>query len=564
MNRWNILTADEAVVNQLQSELKIHPKLCQLLVQRGIDTFEKAREFFRPEIAHLHDPFLMKDMHAAIDRINLAISKNERILVFGDYDVDGTTSVALVYGFLKKYYSNIDYYIPDRYAEGYGISYEGINYAKANNCTLIIALDLGITAIPQVQFAKENNIDFIICDHHRPGDQLPNAVAILDAKRSDNTYPFDELSGCGVGFKLLQAWCMQNGIDFAELENQLDLVAISIASDIVPLTGENRTLCFYGLKKINESPRPGIKALIEAAALKGELNVNSLVFTLGPRINAAGRIEHGRDAVKLLVSETVEDAFACALALNQHNLDRRGFDKDITTSALELIDSTPALQNKKTTVVGDESWHKGVIGIVASRLMEKYYRPTVVCVFQDGMAIGSARSVRDFDVYEALKGCADLLEKFGGHKYAAGVSMKMENYETFVNRFEEIVAATIDEELLIPEITIDLELEPEVIAGNFYKIIKQFEPYGPGNMTPVFLTRGMQDTGYSKIVSEKHLKLSLLKDRQRISGIGFGMSDYFPLLANKSKVDVCYSLYENEWQGNSSIEWRVKDIRASE
>jgi single-stranded-DNA-specific exonuclease len=561
--RWKILDADEAKVNNLQQQLKIHPLLCKLLVQRGVETYDEAHQFFRPNLNQLHDPFLMNDMDKAVNRIQQAIAANEKIIVYGDYDVDGTTAVSVVYGFFNSFYKNIQYYIPDRYSEGYGISFIGIDWAKTENATLIIALDCGITALEQIDYAQQKGIDFIICDHHRPGDKLPNAVAVLDAKRKDNTYPYDELSGCGVGFKLIQAFAQQFNIDFSEVEKQLDLVAVSIASDIVPVTGENRVLAHFGLQKLNNNPRPGIKTLIEISSIKSELTINSLVFTIGPKINAAGRIEHGSNAVKLLVADNLPDAFEFAHVLNSFNVERKGFDKSITEQALAMLDNDAESQNKKSTVVVSEGWHKGVIGIVASRLMESYYRPTIVLAKSNGTMVGSARSVKDFDVYDALKKCEDLLEKFGGHKYAAGLQMKSSNYEIFCERFEKAVAETITDAQLIPEITIDSELELNDISYSFYNILKQFAPFGPGNMTPLFISKNLTDYG-TRLLSDKHLKFSIRNaENQRASGIGFDMKHHFETLKN-NLIDIIYSLEENEWQGNKTIEWRIRDIKKVE
>ena len=561
--RWNLLQADEAKVEQLQSQLKIHKTMCQLLVQRGIETYDAAHLFFRPQLSQLHNPFLFNDMHKAVSRIQQAIANDEHIMVYGDYDVDGTTSVALVYGFFQNFYNNISYYIPNRYTEGYGVSMKGIDEAANRNTTLIICLDCGITAIEQVNYATQKNIDFIICDHHRPSEILPNAFAILDAKRIDNTYPYDELSGCGVGFKLIQAFAQEYDINFSEVEKFLDLVAISIASDIMPITGENRILCFYGLKIINEKPRAGIKTLIEISGLKGDLTVNNLVFALGPRINAAGRIDEGTDAVKLLIADNLADAWECAHVLNTHNIERKGHDKDITTQALSLLQNDVIGQSKKTTVVASEGWHKGVIGIVASRLMDTYYRPTIVLSKNNGTMIGSARSVRDFDIYEALKKCEDLLEKFGGHKYAAGLQMSSDKYLQFCERFEKVVSETILEEQLIPELRIDAELDLQDISMSFYNILQQFAPFGPSNMTPLFITKNLINNG-SRIVSDKHLKFALINEnKQKINGIGFDMKHHLPTIVEE-KIDIVYSLEINEWQGNRSIECRVRDVRKSE
>lgn len=495
--RWSInSSADEKVVNQLAEELKIEKVLANLLVQRDIKTYEEAKKFFRPSLDDLHDPFLMKDMDIAIARLEKAISNKEKILVFGDYDVDGTTAVALVYSFLKNLPTSeglVDYYIPDRYAEGYGISFMGIDFAKENNFSLIIALDCGIKAIDKIDYANERNIDFIICDHHRPGDTLPKAVAILDPKRNDCNYPFDELCGCGVGFKLVQAYAQKNNIPFSELAKYLDLTAISIASDLVPIVGENRALCYFGLEQINKNPRKGIKAILDLANIKKEVTMNELVFTVGPRINAAGRIETGRNAVALLVSDNHADAKISGININTSNTERRVLDVSITQHAFSMIDGSEELIKRKSTVLFHPDWHKGVIGIVASRLIERYYRPTIVLTESNGMATGSARSVKDFDVYDAIEACSDLLEQFGGHKYAAGLSMKLENLAAFQKKFEEVVSSTIKDHMLIPEIAIDAELKLSDITPKFFRILKQFEPFGPGNMSPVFMSKNIVD-----------------------------------------------------------------------
>ncbi len=560
--RWNILSVEEEKINSLQAELKIHPVLCKLLVLRGIETFEEAKKFFRPELSDLHNPFLFNDMEKAVSRIQQAIANEEPIMVYGDYDVDGTTSVSLVYGFFKNFYDNISYYIPNRYNEGYGVSIKGMDEAANRKAKLIICLDCGINAIEQIKYAKEKGIDFIICDHHRPSEILPDAFAILDAKRTDNTYPFDELSGCGVGFKLIQAFAQTYDIDFSEVEKYLDLVAISIASDLVPITDENRILCFHGLKLINEKPRAGIKTLIEIAGLKGELTINNLVFAIGPRINAAGRIDEGTDAVKLLIAEDLAGAWEHAHVLNTHNTERKGHDKDITTQALNLLANDVVGQSKKTTVVASEGWHKGVIGIVASRLMDTYYRPTIVLSKNNGTMIGSARSVREFDIYEALKKCEDLLEKFGGHKYAAGLQLSSDKYLQFCERFEKVVSESILEDQLIRELTIDAELDLNDISWSFYNILQQFAPFGPGNMTPLFMSRNLVNSG-SRIVSDKHLKFALANEKNvRVNGIGFDMKQHLPIVSEQ-KIDAVYSLEINEWQGNKNIEWRVRDVRKS-
>lgn len=569
--RWRLKSpADTATVNRLNEELGIGHVLANLLVQRGVSTFDEAKNFFRPSLDNLHDPFLMKDMDKAVARLERALSGNEKILVYGDYDVDGTTAVSLVYSFIRKKlaaHANshlVDYYIPDRYAEGYGISFQGIDFAKENDFTLIIALDCGIKANDKVDYAHERGIDFIICDHHRPGDTLPAAVAVLDPKRDDCTYPFDELCGCGVGFKLVQAYVQKNNIPFEELTEYLDLTAISIASDLVPVTGENRILCYYGLQQINKNPRKGIKSILELANIKKTVGVNELVFTIGPRINAAGRIETGRNAVALLISEDTEQAKTSGININTTNTERRVLDVSITKQALSMIENNEQLLHRKSTVLFHTDWHKGVIGIVASRLIEKYYRPTIVLTESGGKATGSARSVKDFDVYNAIAACSDLLEQFGGHKYAAGLTLKLENLDAFQQRFEEIVCATIDDQLLIPEIEIDAELELSAITPKFCRILKQFEPFGPDNMSPVFITKGLVDKGYVRIVGNNHLKMDLQSidfQGESFQAIAYGQAQHFDDVLSKKVVNGCYAIEENEFNGRTVLQLNIKDMK---
>lgn len=563
--RWSIKPqADETIINRLISELSIDKVLASLLVQRGITTFDDAKKFFRPSLTDLHDPFLMKDMDKAVSRIEQAIQNHEKILVYGDYDVDGTTAVSLVYTFFKNHYQNIDYYIPDRYTEGYGISFQGIDFAKENNFTLIIALDCGIKSIDKVDYATERNIDFIICDHHRPGNTLPKATAVLDPKRSDCAYPYDELSGCGIGFKLIQAYAQKKNIAFEELTQYFDLTAISIASDLVPITGENRTLCFFGLEQINKNPRKGIQAILELANIKKEITINELVFTVGPRINAAGRIETGRNAVALLVSNSHDDAKTNGTNINITNTERRTLDLTITQHALSMINENSELIKRKSTVLFHPDWHKGVIGIVASRLTEKYYRPTIVLTESNGKATGSARSVKDFDVYDAIEACADLLEQFGGHKYAAGLTLKLENIAAFQQRFEEVVSATIKDHMLIPEIEIDAELELSEISPKFFRILKQFAPFGPGNHSPVFMTKRLMDKGYVRIVGNNHLKLDIHSSTNpnlSFSSIAFSQGHHFDSVLRKKTFSACYAIEENEFNGSVSLQLNVKDMR---
>lgn len=562
--RWKIKeSAPSEVIERLTKDVKVSPVIANLLWQRGVNTYDEAKLFFRPQLEHLHDPFRMKDMDKAIARIEHAIKNKENILIYGDYDVDGTTAVALVYSFFKTIYDKLDYYIPDRYKEGYGISTAGIDFAAENNFSLIIALDCGIKAIEKVEYAGRKNIDFIICDHHLPGDKIPNAVAVLDPKRKDCNYPYNELSGCGIGFKLVQAFAQKNNIPVASLEQYLDLTAISIAADIVPITGENRILAFYGLKHINTSPRPGIRAMLEMTKMKRELTITDIVFVIGPRINAAGRMESGKKAVEMLISSTPEHAIEAGNYLDKNNSDRRDLDIYTTQQALAMIGESSILQTRKTTVLFDPSWHKGVIGIVASRLTETYYRPTIMLTQSNGVVSGSARSVKDFDVYEAISACSDLLEQFGGHKYAAGLTLKPENVKAFQDKFEQIVCATITEEMLIPEIEIDAEINLNDITPSFYNILKQFGPFGPGNMNPIFLTKNVSDRGYASIVGKNHLKMELIeKGREKgIPAIAFGLSDEYEYVARKNPFTVCYHINEQEWEGKTYLQLQVKDLK---
>jgi single-stranded-DNA-specific exonuclease len=577
--RWVLKpVSDNALVESLSKELGISKILSTLLVQRDIRTFEEAKKFFRPSLNDLHDPFLMKDMDKAIDRIECAIQKKEKILIYGDYDVDGTTAVALVYSFLKNHYDQVDFYLPDRYKEGYGISLQGIEYAAKNNITLIIALDCGIKAIEIVKQAKNKGIDFIICDHHRPGDRLPDAVAVLDPKRDDDTYPFNELSGCGIGFKLISAYVKKNNIPFTTIEQYLDLVAVSTAADIVPLVGENRTLVYFGLKRLNYYPRHGFRAILEMEKVpiffdenpdgtktpRYNLTVNELVFILGPRINAAGRIHDARHAVDLLISGSTTDANFNSLRIKEHNDERKNLDLRITQEALNLIQNDPHFSKRKSTVLFHAEWHKGVIGIVASRLTEKYYRPTVILTESNGMATGSARSVKDFDIYNAIESCSDLLDQFGGHMYAAGLTMKLSNIEKFKERFEEIVIGTIGEGSLIQEVEIDSELSFSEITQSFYNVLKQFAPFGPCNMNPVFRTENVRDTGMSRIVGNNHLKLNVAEDentRFGLDGIGFQMGQHYPFISRRIPFDLCFSIEENYFNGKTTLQLNAKDIR---
>ena len=560
--RWIELEADEKIVQQLQTELNIHPVLCKLLVLRNINTFDEAKDFFRPNLNKLHDPFLMRDMDKAITRIETAIANNERILIYGDYDVDGTTAVYLVYSYFNDFYDNICYYIPDRYTEGYGISFQGIDFAKDNNVSLIIALDCGIKANDKVDYANERNIDFIICDHHLPGDVLPNAVAVLDPKRNDCSYPFDELSGCGIGFKLIQAYAEKNKLNAEKIYDQLDLVAVSIASDLVPITGENRILAKFGCDRINQNPRAGIKALMSELKLSRNLDITDLVFIIGPRINAAGRIAHGSEAVTLLIENDYDVAIEKTKKVQQNNTDRKTIDKDITDEAFAMIDNNETLIHKKTTVLYQEHWHKGVVGIVASRMIEKYYRPTIILASSNGKAVGSGRSVPGFDLYDAIDSCSEHLVQFGGHKYAAGLTIELDKIQDFSDAFEKIVRDRITADQQIPQVEIDAEIELTDINDKFFNILEQMQPFGPGNMRPTFVTKDVYDTGYSKVLNGNHLKLNILKDGQSPkNGVGFGMGNYMELMEQKETVDICYQLYANEWNNQIKIEFKLKDLR---
>ena len=560
--RWTLKTApNKKKVNQLSNDLSVDPILASLLVQRNIDSFKKAKEFFRPSLEDLHDPFLLKDMDRAVSRIEKAIIDNENILIYGDYDVDGTTSVSLVSSYLKTITNHIATYIPDRYDEGYGISYQGIDFASDNNFSLIIALDCGIKAIEKVNYATQKNVDFIICDHHKPGDEIPKALAVLNPKRVDCTYPYKELCGCGVGFKLVHALASRRGQTIEDIQQYLDLVATAIAADIVPITGENRILTYYGLEVINSNPRNGIKAIIHQINKK-KLTITDVVFIIAPRINAAGRIKHGNYAVELLTEMNYEAALDFAASIEKFNLERKELDKKITYEALQQIESANE-KEKFSTVVYSENWHKGVIGIVASRLIESFYRPTLVFTKSGNKLAASARSVKGFDVYEALNECSEFLEQFGGHKYAAGLTLDPKNYSAFKNKFEEVVKATIDKKLLIPEITIDLELELSEITPKFFRILQQMGPFGPQNMKPVFKTTSVRDNGYGKTVGadKSHLKLSIIDgaDKKTYNAIGFGLGNKIKSI--KGDFDIAYSLDENEWKGNTSIQLILKDLK---
>lgn len=566
MKRWRLKpSGDEEAVSRLTHDRCPEPA-ARLLAQRGLNAPEEASRFFRPDLNALHDPFLMQDMQAAVERIERALGDGERILVYGDYDVDGTTAVALAYSFLCRFTGNIDFYIPDRYAEGYGISYQGIDHAAATGAGLIIALDCGIKALDKVRYAREKGIDFVICDHHRPGDELPEAVAVLDPKRSDCPYPFKELSGCGIGFKLMQGLAQRNNIPLNELEPLLDLVAVSTACDIVPVVGENRILLHHGLRRFNAKPRPGFQVMLDMSNVKRKLTVTDLVFIIGPRINAAGRIEHGKQAVELLLAKDMAEAGNMGQRVDGNNALRQELDRDITGQALEQVRDEAVATGEATNVVYHPEWHKGVIGIVASRLVEMRYRPTVVLTDSNDKVAGSARSVKGFDVYEALSACSDLLEQFGGHMYAAGLTMERRNVEAFRRRFEEVVAATLTQEQRIPEEEIDLELRLSEVNARFLNVVEHMAPFGPGNMRPVFVARGVKDAGRSRLVGKEgeHLKLHLmdaLDPGQPIDAIAFRQGHWHDLVRSGEPFSVVYNVEWNEWNGRRSLQLHVRDIK---
>ena len=570
--KWNFQNPTEEELlerDQLSKELGMSPILCLLLVQRGISSLEEAKKYFRPNLNDLNDPFLMPDMEKAVKRINLALGNKEKILIYGDYDVDGTTAVSLVYKCLRPYSSLLDFYIPDRYDEGYGISFKGIDYAAENHITLIISLDCGIKAIEKIEYARSKGIDFIICDHHMPDDQLPAAVAVLDAKRLDSVYPYSELSGCGVGFKLMQAFAKSNNIPAQRLDKLLELTAVSIASDIVPITGENRILAYYGLKQINSNPSLGLKGIIDICGLSGkEITISDIVFKIGPRINASGRMMNGREAVELLLSKSVEAARKRSENINQYNDERRELDKKITDEANTNIEDVQNIENQKPIVVYNPNWHKGVIGIVASRLTEKYYRPAVVHTKSGDLITGSARSVSGFDIYKAIENCRDILENFGGHTYAAGLSLKEENLEAFKERFLKSAAEEIIPEQMIPQIDIDETIQLKEINNKFMNELKKLAPFGPDNQKPVFCTRNVKDYSTSKLVGkdQEHIKLEIIDSTSDspVHAIAFGMHEFFPYIKEMKPFDICYTIEENTYNGNTSIQLLIKDIKPSE
>ncbi|NDV47408.1 single-stranded-DNA-specific exonuclease RecJ [Paludibacter sp. 221] len=572
INKWvyrKLTKEQEEERNRLAEDLSISPILAQLLVQRGITTYEDARKFFRPDLSDLHDPFLMADMDKAVERLTKAMQHNEKILIYGDYDVDGTTSVSLVYKFLKQFISNVDFYIPDRYTEGYGISIKGIEYAAENGFSLIVALDCGIKAVEKIKYATSLGIDFIICDHHTPDAVLPPAVAVLDPKRDDCNYPYKHLSGCGVGFKLLQGFSKVNNLEFSLLLPLLDLVALSIASDIVPITGENRVLAYYGLKQLNSSPSVGVKAIVDVCGLSDkDITISDIVFKIGPRINASGRMKLASESVQLLVSRDYNFAKEKGETINEYNNDRKGLDKNITDEAISLIKTNEELNNRKSIVLYNPDWHKGVIGIVASRLSEEFYRPSIVLTKSNGVASGSARSVQGFDLYKAIESCRDLLENFGGHMYAAGLSIKEENIPEFSRRFEEYVNENILEEQTFPQIDVDAVLQFQDITPKFFRVLKQFAPFGPGNMKPIFVSKRVFDYGTSRLVGreQEHLKMELIDSSSEnvMNGIAFGMYEYNEHLKALTPLDICYTVEENNFGGSSNMQLMVRDIKVTE
>lgn len=549
-------------IKNLSEEINVNPYLSAMLLQRGIESFAAAKDFFRPSLNHLHDPFLMKDMHRAVDRLKQAIDKTEKILVYGDYDVDGTTAVALVYSYLHRFYPHCEIYIPDRNKEGYGVSQAGVEWAEENGFTLIIALDCGIKASDMVMLADHKGIDFIICDHHLPDEKIPNAVAVLDPKQKDCGYPYNELSGCGLGFKLIQAFARQHR-DEQEVFDFLDLVAVSIASDIVPITGENRILTHFGLKKLNDNPIPGLKALKEISQLKNELDVSGIVFTLGPRINAAGRVAHASAAVELLISQSENEALSLAEKINLKNDLRRQFDIDTTEEALAMIGNNENLLQAKSTVLFKNTWHKGVIGIVAARCIEKYYKPTVILTESNDKITGSARSVNGFDLYQAILGCSDLLEKFGGHKYAAGLTMQKENLEAFQQRFEEVVSASITSDMLTPSVEIDMPIQFDAITPKFINILKQMAPFGPENQKPVFEAKNVYVANSLSNFKERHIRFLAAQEgcESVFQTVAFDLADYYERIATGDTFRIAFTIEENQYNGNTSVQLRIKDIK---
>lgn len=567
---WKIKPqGDPNEVKHLSAALNVEMVIAKLLVQRGIKTYGEARAFFRPRLNDLHDPFLMKNMDKAVERLERAIENQEKVIIYGDYDVDGTTSVAMMYQFLKNRIKELEYYIPDRYSEGYGISHKSIEYAASENVTLVIVLDCGIKAIEKIATAKEKGIDFIICDHHTPSDIVPDAYAVLDPKQPDCNYPFKDLSGCGVGFKLCQAFTEKNDAPVQELYDLLDLVVVSIASDIVPVTGENRILSYFGLKKLTAGPCLGLKTIIQYSSLNGnEISISDIVFKIGPRINASGRIEHGKKSVAIMVVEDEKEALELGDEINSYNEIRKTLDRDITQEALDMIQNDESTQNNKSTVLYNRDWHKGVVGIVASRITDYYYKPTVILTESNGMATGSARSVKEFDLYEAIGMCSDLLESYGGHMYAAGLTLKIENIPAFAKRFERIVAESITKDQQIHSIDVDAKIMLSEITPKFYRVLKQFAPFGPHNMVPIFVTEDVLDPGSSRLVgkNEEHIKLDLVEpdfNSETFAGIAFNHSDKFDIVTSGLPFNICYSVAENEFRGKTNLQLYIRDIRSN-
>ena len=569
--KWNLIEpADSEQVERLAAEIGIDRVLAELLVKRGVTTFQQARSFFRPSLDDLHDPFLMKDMDVAVERLRRAVTGEEGILVYGDYDVDGTTAVSLVYSFLRRFTSRVDTYIPDRYDEGYGVSFKGIDWAAENGFSLIITLDCGIKAVDKVEYASSRGIDVIICDHHLPDEVIPDAVAVLDPKREDCSYPFDDLSGCGVGFKLVQGYAARYGVPFESLVPLLDLLVVSIASDLVSMVGENRVLAYFGLKQLNMNPCKGLLAMIKFSNLEqGHVGIDDIVFKIGPRINAAGRMESGRLAVQLLTSTDTARAMAIGGKINDNNNERKNIDREITREALEMVSEGRCLSCRNATIVYNPEWNKGVVGIVASRLVEAFYRPTVVLTRSNGFVTGSARSIAGFDLYGAIESCADLLENFGGHVYAAGLTLKESNLDEFARRMDEFISDKITEQMLTPVIDIDARLDFAQITPKFFRILKQFQPFGPGNNNPIFLTENVYDAGTGRKVGAEgvHMKLDLIQEAQpyhQIPAIAFNMADYFDYIHEGNPIDICYAIVENYYRGNTSIQLRLKDLKKRE
>ena len=562
-NRWSAKQIpNQEVVARLSKEINVSIHIANILVQRGIDTFEKAKQYFRPSLSDLHDPFLLKDMDVAYARIKDAVTKQEKMMVYGDYDVDGTTAVSIVYSYFKTLNQNIEYYIPDRYKEGYGISKIGIDFAAENNIHLIIALDCGIRSNDLIDYANSKGVDFIICDHHLPGEKLPNAAAILNPKRFDCTYPYKELSGAGIGFKLIQGYSKKEGFSEEKILEYIDLVAVSIASDLVEMRGENRVLAFFGLKKLNENPSIGLQSLLESAAAKSKYSIQDIIFGIGPKINAAGRVADAKSAVKVLIEQDFSTARQLSRILNDRNDERKELDTDITKEAVNIVENTPGLLDRKSIVLRGKDWHKGVVGIVASRMVEQFYKPTIVFSLNDGVYTGSARSVKNFDIHEAIQCCSEFVDQFGGHKYAAGLSVKLENFEMFAEAFEKYVAANITESSLTPEVEYDLELELSDINENMMKLVSQMAPFGPGNTMPIFKTDNVKAQNTARVLKDKHLKLQLSGNtRHTFDAIGFGLAEHYHTVSNGNIFNACYSIEENNYNGRISVQLRLRDIK---